>query len=138
MSSRGPENDDERDVRVDKWLWAARMFKTRALAATAVTGGKIHLNDARVKPAHHVRVGDTIIIQRGITEMTVVVTALSTRRGPAPEAAKLYAETPASQQARAQRAAEHAAQRPHAPSAEGRPSKKDRRALSKLTRRDTW
>ena len=137
MSSRGHENEHEHDVRIDKWLWAARMFKTRALAAEAVAGGKVHLNDARIKPAHHVRVGDTLIIQRGTTEMTIEVTAVSARRGPAPEAAKLYEETEASQRTRAARAAEHAAQRASTPLTEGRPSKRDRRALGKL-RRDRW
>jgi len=119
-------------MRVDKWLWAARMFKTRAVAGEAVAGGKVHLNGARVKPAHAVRVGDTLTVHRGYDEMTLEVRSLAAQRGPAPIAATLYAETEASRAARAERAALRAAESSRR---EGRPSKRDRRALERLRRR---
>lgn len=123
------------DVRLDKWLWAARFFTTRALAAEAVQGGKVHLNAARTKPARHVHVGDTLEIHRGEEEITLTVVALSDHRGPAPIAATLYAETPESIAKRA----EHAAQRAAAnavPQRDARPSKRDRRAWARVTHRD--
>ena len=80
-------------VRLDKWLWAARFFKTRSLATEAVSGGKVHVNDARVKPARAVQIGDTLDIRRGPYTATVVVKALSERRGPASQAVTLYEET---------------------------------------------
>src|SRR5690349_13592162 len=95
-------NEDAEAFRIDKWLWAARLFKTRALAATAVDGGKVHLNGARTKPAKHVKVGDTLDVQRGDDELTLRVLGLSTRRGSAPVATLLYEETPESQAARAE------------------------------------
>ncbi len=126
-------NDPAEAFRLDKWLWAARLFKTRALAAVAVDGGKVHLNGARTKPAKQVNVGDLLVIQRGEDERTVRVLALSTRRGPAPVAAMLYEETAESQSARSKRA-DRRGLMPQAPRADGRPSKRDRRALTRLTR----
>lgn len=124
-------------VRADKWLWAARFFKTRALAAVAVNGGKVHVNGARAKPAKPVRVGDRLDVQRGFVEMTVVVRALDERRGPAARAALLYEETDESRAQREQRAAEAATHRLATPQTQGRPTKRDRRAFDKLARRDT-
>jgi ribosome-associated heat shock protein Hsp15 len=126
-------NEDAEAFRIDKWLWAARLFKTRALAATAVDGGKVHLNGARTKPAKHVKVGDTLAVQRGDDELTIRVLDLSNHRGPAAVATLLYEETAESQAARAERAARRAVMaQPIAP--EMRPSKKDRRALTRLRR----
>jgi len=80
-------------VRADVWLWAARFFKTRALAKEAIVGGKIQLNDGACKPAKTVSIGDRLQIHRGEERFVAVVTALSEKRGPAPEARKLYTET---------------------------------------------
>lgn len=120
-------------LRIDKWLWAARFFKTRSLAAQAVDGGRVHLNDQRVKPAKEVKPGDTLSISIGELEWTVVVRALSERRGPAPEARLLYEETEAS---RERREAALQRRRDHAEPAfglQGRPTKRDRRALRRFT-----
>src|SRR3954471_10148907 len=87
-------------VRIDKWLWAARFFKTRSLATDAVAGGRVHVNDARVKPAKEVKVGDVVEITVGALRRTVHVTAVADRRGSAKVAATLYRETPASVEAR--------------------------------------
>lgn len=92
MNSSTNESGTER-LRIDKWLWAARFFKTRSLAAEAVEGGKAHLNGVRVKPAKAASIGDTLEIRIGPFQFTVVVCGLSPRRGPASEAAKLYQET---------------------------------------------
>ena len=89
------------ETRLDRWLWTARFFKTRALAAEAVAGGLVHLNDARTKPAKSTRVGDTVSIQRGELVTVVVVLGLATQRRPASEAVFLYEETEASARARA-------------------------------------
>jgi ribosome-associated heat shock protein Hsp15 len=80
-------------VRADVWLWAARFFKTRALAKEAIVGGKVELNDAACKPAKTVHIGDQLKITRGEERFVAVVAALSEKRGPAPEARKLYTET---------------------------------------------
>jgi ribosome-associated heat shock protein Hsp15 len=122
-------------VRADKWLWAARFFKTRALAAAAVNGGKVHVNGARAKPAKPVCVGDRLDVQRGFVDMTVVVRALDERRGPAARAATLYEETDESRVARERRAAEASASRLAAALTAGRPTKRDRRAFEKLSGR---
>jgi len=122
------------NVRLDKWLWAARFFKTRSLATAAVTGGKVHLNGQRVKPARGVGLGDTLRIRREAVEFQVTVTGISGRRGPASEARLLYEESEESQR---QREADAAARRlggVHAPSPERRPSKRGRRVLTKLRR----
>ena len=118
-------------VRIDKWLWAARLAKTRPLAVEAVNGGRVELNGARVKPSREVKPGDRLEITRGEgVRQTVIVRATAERRGPAPEAQKLYEETPESVQAREQ----HAAQRkltapPPQYTGGGRPTKRDRRRL---------
>jgi ribosome-associated heat shock protein Hsp15 len=116
-------------VRLDKWLWAARFFKTRVLAAEAVAGGKVKLNDERVKAAKAVRVNDALRISIGAYEYAIRVLALSTRRGPAPQAALLYEESELSQAARKALATRLAAERQHAIHTNGRPSKKQRRQI---------
>src|SRR5262245_58569633 len=93
------------DSRIDKWLFFVRLFKSRSLAAQAVTGGRVHLNGERVKPARAVRPGDTIVFMRGAVEFECTVTAIPSRRGPAPEAVRCYDETAASQARRAEFAA---------------------------------
>jgi ribosome-associated heat shock protein Hsp15 len=137
MSSQGTANATSESVRLDKWLWAARIFKTRALAGAAVSGGKVHLNGARVKPAHPIRPRDTLVIQRGDDELTIEVQALSIRRGPAPIAATLYEETAESRTTRAERAAARTTA-PHFPHPKSRPTKKQRRALTHLTHKQRF
>ncbi|MBO0708230.1 MAG: RNA-binding protein [Candidatus Dormibacteraeota bacterium] len=126
---------DSARVRIDKWLWAARFFKTRALASEAVDGGKVHLNGDRVKAAHAIKPGDRLEIRRGQEEFEVVVRALSEQRGPAPVAQELYQETEASAAKRQVLADQHRALAAAMPRFEGRPDKRSRRALAKFTRR---
>ncbi|MEJ2060173.1 MAG: S4 domain-containing protein [Gammaproteobacteria bacterium] len=116
-------------LRLDKWLWAARFFKTRGLASEAVSGGHVHLNGERVKPARALRVGDELRIRKGPQEWTVVVRDLSDRRGPASRAAALYEETVASQAAREQAAEQRKLARMAAPHPTHRPDKKSRRQI---------
>lgn len=117
------------DIRIDKWLWAARFFKTRSLAAQAIAGGKIKVNGERVKAARPIRPGDESRIRIGPYEYTIRVLHLSGRRGPATEAASLYQESDESKAARSQLAARLAAERVHSPGQKGRPSKRARREL---------
>lgn len=131
MSSDQRPSDDK--VRLDKWLWAARFFKTRSLAAEAVSGGKVHVNEARVKPAHVVKLGETLSIRRGPYEYIVVVTGLARERGPARQAALLYEETDQSLQRREVLAAERKAQTALMPHPPHRPSKKERRQIVRFT-----
>lgn len=127
---------DEREtadkVRIDKWLWAARFFKTRSLATDAVNGGKVDLNEASVKPAKLVQAGDTIRVRIGPQEHQVLVRGVSGRRGSAPVAQALYEET-ASSRARREKLAE---QLRLAPAGfmydKGRPTKRDRRELERF------
>jgi|SRR5579884_942186 len=122
-------------MRLDKWLWAARFFKTRSLATEAVAGGRVHVNGARVKPARDVRVGETIEVTLGAGLVrTVVVEALADRRGPAAAAATLYTETPESIAARERALAERRAARPLGADLGARPTKLDRRRLDALRR----
>lgn len=121
--------------RVDKWLWAARFFKTRSLAADAVEGGKVHLNGARTKPGRALRVGDELKVRRGPYESIVIVRDLSEHRGPAAEAQKLYEETGESKKAREAVAAQLRLERGPASESSGRPTKKDRRDILGLKRR---
>jgi ribosome-associated heat shock protein Hsp15 len=119
-------------LRIDKWLWAARFFKTRALAAEAVAGGKVKVNGERVKAAKAVRVNDALSIHIGPYEYEVQVLALSARRGPAPQAALLYDESASSQAARKELATRFAAERRYVIHAPGRPSKKERRQIIQI------
>ena len=117
-------------MRLDKWLWAARFFKTRSMASAAVGGGKVRLNGLAVKPARDVRPGDELQIRAGEQVWTVVVEGLNEQRRPAPEARLLYRETPESRQQR-ERQAELRKVAP-APLADhkGRPTKRERRQLN--------
>ena len=122
-------------LRIDKWLWAARFYKTRALATEAVLGGHVHLNGVRVKPAKDVRVGDELQIRIGTTEWVVGVVELSDKRGPAPVAQALYEETEASREARErQRLQRRLAPPPLGADLGARPTKQDRRRLDALRR----
>jgi ribosome-associated heat shock protein Hsp15 len=121
-------------VRVDKWLWAARFFKTRALATDAVTAGHVHLNGARVKPAKDVHVGDSLEVRIGTVTWTVAVRALNDKRGPASVAATLYEETAESIAARERHQTERRLARPMGADLGARPTKQDRRRLDALRR----
>jgi len=121
--------DDSDRVRIDKWLWAARFFKTRALAAEAVNGGKVHLDGQRIKAARAVKVGDVYEIQRGWERMTVVVKELAARRGSATVARALYEETPESIERREHEAEQRRLARLQRPVTDHRPNKKERRQL---------
>jgi ribosome-associated heat shock protein Hsp15 len=126
------DDQDDGRVRLDKWLWAARFFKTRALAAAAVEGGKVDVNGDRPKRARPLQVGDEIRIRLGPYEHAIVVRELSARRGPASVAATLYEETEASRAKREELAIQlkslHAVFGPD----KGRPTKKDRREIQRL------
>jgi len=119
-------------LRVDKWLWAARFFKTRTIAKTAIEGGKVHLDGQRVKVSREISVGETLVIKQGWDEKEVVVLGLSADRGPAPVARELYEETAASierreREAQARKAAGGAVARPTQ-----KPGKHQRKALERL------
>ncbi len=116
-------------VRIDKWLWAARFFKTRSLARAAVQGGKVRLNDARTKPAKILEVGDELRIQRGEETWVVQVRDLSERRGPAPEAQKLYEETEESRVQREAQVERRKAERAAMGDRDRRPDKRQRRQI---------
>jgi len=126
------EQADSEKVRLDKWLWAARFFKTRSLAAKAIIGGKVQVNGRRAKRASSLHVGDRVRVRKGPTEFQLIVRRLSERRGPASQAATLYEETPESMTERQRLAMLKKA----APSFEfrerGRPSKKQRRQLQRF------
>jgi ribosome-associated heat shock protein Hsp15 len=129
--------DVHEPVRIDKWLWAARFFKTRGLAAEAVAGGKVEVNGDHPKPSRIVRVGDTISIRRGLYEWTIVVKDIARLRGPASQAQKLYQETDESVSKRDAAIAQLKLERSPKFDAPGRPSKKDRRAMRRFTKR-SW
>src|SRR4051812_43512258 len=132
MTERDDKDDEDGRVRLDKWLWAARFFKTRSLAAEAVAGGKVQGNGDRAKRARPLQVGDEIRVRQGPYEFLVIVRGLAARRGPAAAAAELYEERPESVSARQAMAAQlkslHAAFVPD----KGRPTKRDRRDLERL------
>lgn len=119
-------------MRLDKWLWAARFFKTRSLASDAVDGGKVKLNGASAKPAKDVKVGDRLQLRAGEQDWEVVVQGLNEQRRPAPEAQLLYQETPDNVQRRTQAAELRKLAPTPAPEQKGRPTKRDRRLLSRF------
>jgi ribosome-associated heat shock protein Hsp15 len=119
-------------VRVDRWLWAARFFKTRGGATDAVLGGHVHVNGTRVKPAKDVRPGDRLEITIGGVRRDVVVVAVAEKRGPASVAATLYDETAESVERRERLAAERRLSRPLGADLGARPTKRDRRRLDAL------
>jgi ribosome-associated heat shock protein Hsp15 len=121
-------------VRIDKWLWAARFFKTRGTATEAVLGGRVHLNGARTKPAKELRVDDTVEVTIGTLRRTVVVRGLAERRGPARDAVTLYEETEESVARREQHASERRLARPIGADLGARPTKQARRRLDALRR----
>jgi ribosome-associated heat shock protein Hsp15 len=117
-------------VRIDRWLWAARIFKTRALAAEALKGGRVHVGGQRAKASKEVRAGDRLMVtrERGL-RLELVVRGVAERRGPAKEAALLYEETPASVEARERHAAEMKLAAAPGVRGAGRPTKRDRRRM---------
>jgi len=127
------ERIDDEPLRIDKWLWAARFFKTRSLAAKAVDGGKVRVNGEGAKPARSLRIGDELAIRVGELEWVVEVRALSRQRGPAAQAALLYAEREDSRARREAAIAQRRAQPHPAARLKGRPTKKDRRLIHRFT-----
>jgi ribosome-associated heat shock protein Hsp15 len=121
-------------VRLDKWLWAARLLKTRALAAEAIKAGRVQVNEVVAKPAREVKPGDRIEFRTGPVRLRLVVLGTAARRGPASEAQRLYEETPESRAAREQRSEEIRLVRPVYDDAGARPTKRDRRRFEKVRR----
>ncbi len=121
-------------IRLDKWLWAARFFKTRSLATDAVSGGKIKLNGAPTKPAREIKAGDRLDIFNGDTRWEVIVLALSEIRGPASEARLLYEETAESRAAREAEQMRRKFEVEPAADIHGRPTKRDRRQMDRFSR----
>jgi ribosome-associated heat shock protein Hsp15 len=119
-------------VRIDKWLWAARFFKTRSLATEAVSGGKVRLNEQRTKPAKEVHVGDQLTIRTGYVERSVVIRDLSKQRRGAKEAVLLYEETPESIEHREQEVKLRRQAAALRPRGVGRPTKKERRLIHRF------
>jgi ribosome-associated heat shock protein Hsp15 len=123
-------------MRVDKWLWAARFFKTRSLAQAAIAGSRIRVNEERVKPAHDLKVGDSVVVRAGEYEWHLIVKGLSEKRGPAVQARLLYEETEASRKERERRLDIRRYSPDPAATIKGRPTKKDRRDLDDWNRGD--
>jgi ribosome-associated heat shock protein Hsp15 len=132
MANKRDEDDDNGKVRIDKWLWAARFFKTRGLAAEAIDGGKIRYEGERPKPAKEVRLGAVLRITRADGEWEVVVRGLSAQRRGAPEAALLYEETEQSRQRREQAQLTREAEHGMRDRGMGRPTKRDRRLIKRF------
>ncbi len=128
------EDDDDDKVRIDKWLWAARFFKTRNLAKEAIDGGKVHCDGQRVKPSKEAIIGLELTIRQNWDEKTVIIKALSDQRRGAPEAALLYEETEASIELREKRAAERKAGLGAFIISDHRPNKKERRQIHRFQR----
>lgn len=123
-------------IRLDKWLWAARFFKTRALATEAVNGGKVHLNDKRVKPGREVKVGDTLSIQRGGYNYEISVLGINKQRRPAKEAQLLYEESESSITAREEQAETQRLAATVRTAPDRRPNKRERRHIVRFTRKN--
>jgi len=132
MRARPDSGDVPSRVRFDKWLWAARFYKTRRLASQAIDAGQARIAGERVKAAHPVRPGECVVLRRGGLVWDVVVVALSERRGGASDAAKLYTEAPESAAARELEIARRKTAAASAPIMDGRPTKRDRRKLQEF------
>ncbi len=127
-----PQNDTAASVRIDRWLWAARFFKTRSLAKSAIEGGKVQVGGKRVKPSKEIRVGQALSVRRGPAEQQVVVLRLSDKRGPAKVACTLYEETAESIELRERQRAQRSMERAGLQVPSQKPSKKQRRDIRKL------
>jgi ribosome-associated heat shock protein Hsp15 len=123
-------------LRLDKWLWAARFFRTRGLAQQAIESGRVTLNAQRVKCSHALKPSDAVVVRVGDYQWQVIVKALSERRGPAVEARKLYDETPESRAERERRIELRRWSAEPAAGIKGRPTKRDRRTLERFTQSD--
>ena len=119
-------------LRIDKWLWAARFYKTRSLATEEIDKGRVRINDTEVKPAKEVKVGDTVVLRQGPVTRTLMVRGISDKRGGAPVAQLLYAELEASIKLREQLAEQHRLE-PANSQEHGRPTKRNRRSIDKVT-----
>lgn len=134
--ARDHEDDAADELRIDRWLWCVRFFKSRSAAAAAVRGGHVRLNGQRVKPAHAVKIGDALQIElprAGDREVAIV--AIPVRRGPAPEAAAMYIESPESVERRRREAEERKARGPNLPPTLGKPDKRTRRLMLRARHR---
>ncbi|MDQ3060209.1 MAG: S4 domain-containing protein [Pseudomonadota bacterium] len=119
-------------LRIDKWLWAARFYKTRSLALEEINKGRVQINDQDIKPSREVKAGDTLVLRQGAVTRTLVVRGISSQRGPAPVAQQLYEETADSLALRAKAAEQrHLTTDPASSQEHGRPTKRDRRSLDK-------
>jgi ribosome-associated heat shock protein Hsp15 len=127
-------NQPEDKVRLDKWLWAARFYRTRAIAKQMIDGGKVHYNGQRAKCSRHIEIGATLTIRQGFDEKEIVVVELSDRRGGAPDAQRLYKETEASIKKREDNAAQRKAQGSGL-NPRNRPTKKERRQIISFNER---
>jgi len=128
------EKDSDDRMRLDKWLWAARFFKTRALATEAINGGKIHMNGQRAKPGKEIGIGARLQISKDQYSWDITVTALNAQRRPACEAALLYEETPESRAKRQAEVDRHRLDREMGVQPDQRPDKKDRRVIHRFKR----
>ena len=128
------QETDSGKVRLDKWLWAARFFKTRSLATEAINGGHVHLNGARVKPSRSVKIDDELRIKKGNVEFIVLILGLSDKRGPASVAQALYQETEASQTQRETQKEQRRLMVDAGPHPSKKPSKRDRRHIIRFRR----
>ncbi len=122
-------------LRIDKWLWAARFYKTRSLATDEIDKGRVRINDLDVKPAKEVKIGDVVALRQGQVTRTLVVRAICDKRGGAPQAQLMYAETEASIKLREQLAEQHRLE-PANSLEHGRPTKRDRRSIDKVNNKD--
>ncbi len=132
--SKTRDNTPVATVRIDKWLWAARFYKTRSLASEAIKGGKVFVNGQRSKPSRELDIGDQLVLRQGYEEKTVVVLALSGQRGPASVAQQLYRETPESIEKRDKEKELRRLAAVQRPLGEGRPTKRSRRQIHRFTR----
>ncbi|MFO7769456.1 MAG: RNA-binding S4 domain-containing protein [bacterium] len=138
MTGKKREQDEPEEVRLDRWLHAARFYKTRSRAARAVDGGKVKYNGSRPKRAQPVSVGDRLRIRKGKYEFRIVVEGLSEKRGPASEAEKLYRETESSKRERAELKEQLKAMPTPRYEGKGRPTKKERRELEEFREKTGW